>query len=438
MRIERVRIEAYRSLYDVTVQPGQFTVVVGPNNSGKSNLVEAFDFLADIHRHGVDVAVSRKGGFENIAHRRVRRTRRPIQFEVTATLFKSEFGRRRRVRVPAANLDQTEMTEPMYRVLHAFAIAASGQAIEADFSVTDERFVITPLGDPDNEPLLSITRNQTGIVFDGYSVDERRRDPEVEWDELWPLPSTDFQRFVNEQFTSTVGSTSLMLPSLFSDVINLYSQSLSRARLYQLAPLECRRPGVSTPNAEIDLHGGNLPALIAYMQRHHKRPWQQVLQAMRRIVPDLETVRTGYTHDRRLTLEFVESDVGRPWTSDDVSDGTIQSLALFAALFDPRSPLAVIEEPENSVHPWILRVFADACRAASYKQTILTTHSPALLDYLRPEEILLAWRKDGRTHLAPLTQVEPDAARLWSEGTTTIFELLDSGTVEVAVPGGFR
>src|SRR4051812_31057073 len=80
MRIERISIQAYRSLYNVTFAPTQFTVLVGPNNSGKSNLVEALDFLGDVHQHGIEVAITRKGGFENIAHRRMRRTKRPIAF----------------------------------------------------------------------------------------------------------------------------------------------------------------------------------------------------------------------------------------------------------------------------------------------------------------------------------------------------------------------
>jgi len=415
---------------------------VGPNNSGKSNLVEALDFLGDVHRHGVDVAVSRKGGFENVAHRRVRRTKRPIRFEVSSTFALSELTRLRRRYLggDAPSSEPVDASDPLaYRVIHSFAIAASGQAIEADFSVAEERFEIYDLRKPTTEPLLSMDRLPEGVEFSGLRSETKQLRLDEEYLELNPLQDPDFHRFINQQFRGTVGPTSLIVSTMaFSDLLNVYTQGLARARLYQLAPLECRRPGVSTPNAEIDVHGGNLPALIAYMQRHHKRAWNQVLQAMRRIVPGLQKVNTSYTHDRRLTLEFLESDVGRPWTSDDVSDGTIQSLALFAALYDPRSPLAIIEEPENSVHPWILRVFVDACRDASYKQTILTTHSPALLDYLRPDEILLAWRKEGRTHLSPLTQVEPDAERLWAEGTSTIFELLDSGSIEVAIPGGFR
>ena len=45
MHIERVRIQGFRSLYDVTFAPRPLSVLVGPNNGGKSNLVDAFAFL---------------------------------------------------------------------------------------------------------------------------------------------------------------------------------------------------------------------------------------------------------------------------------------------------------------------------------------------------------------------------------------------------------
>ncbi len=155
---------------------------------------------------------------------------------------------------------------------------------------------------------------------------------------------------------------------------------------------------------------------------------------MQRIIPDLHEIRLDYTTDRRLTVSFLEGGYGRPWTSDDVSDGTIQSLAIFCALFDPRSRLTLIEEPENSVHPWIVRVFADACRRARHKQIVVSTHSPALLDHLSPNEIAIVARRNGRTTVEPMTSVDAESLRLWSEGRNTVFELLDSGGIAEAVP----
>ena len=78
MEINELRIQAYRSLYEVGLAPKPVRVIVGTNNAGKTNLLDAVHFLGEVHRHGIDIAVSRKGGFENIAH--------------FSRLFKSQFG----------------------------------------------------------------------------------------------------------------------------------------------------------------------------------------------------------------------------------------------------------------------------------------------------------------------------------------------------------
>src|SRR5262249_5579111 len=138
-------------------------------------------------------------------------------------------------------------------------------------------------------------------------------------------------------------------------------------------------------------------------------------------------IETHYTADRRLALIFQEADT-RGWTAAEVSDGTIQSLALFTCLFDPRVPIAMIEEPENAVHPWIVRAFVDACRAARAKQVLVTTHSPALIAYLAPDEIDIIWRDpDGHSQVESLENADPEARRLWSEGDLDLFQLIDAG-----------
>jgi hypothetical protein len=235
---------------------------------------------------------------------------------------------------------------------------------------------------------------------------------------------------------NAVQSTELLVGlRAFNSVLSSFARIVASTRVYQLVPLASRRSGVPTPNPDLDRHGDNLPAFVAQLKRTNQTMWEQLMEMMRRLVPGLEDIRTEFTPDRRLTLQFVEVGSGRPWTSDEVSDGTIQSLALFAALFDPRSTFVVIEEPENSVHPWIIRNFVDACRAAETKQIVLTTHSPAMINYLSPAEISVVWRHRGETSIRPLAELDADSVRLWAAGEISTFEILDSGWIAQTVPG---
>lgn len=48
MKIKQIRADGYKNLIDCTVNLGDFNVLVGPNNSGKSNLLEALQMIGGI------------------------------------------------------------------------------------------------------------------------------------------------------------------------------------------------------------------------------------------------------------------------------------------------------------------------------------------------------------------------------------------------------
>jgi len=91
-KIEGFRVKNFRALQDVTIgklsnsQQARpltpMTAVIGKNGVGKSSLFDAFGFLADGLRHGVEEACDARGrgGFERI--RSLGQTR-PIGFEVS-------------------------------------------------------------------------------------------------------------------------------------------------------------------------------------------------------------------------------------------------------------------------------------------------------------------------------------------------------------------
>jgi AAA15 family ATPase/GTPase len=50
--IERIHIENYKCLRDVTVDLGDFTILIGPNDSGKSSFLEAIQTFGKILQKG--------------------------------------------------------------------------------------------------------------------------------------------------------------------------------------------------------------------------------------------------------------------------------------------------------------------------------------------------------------------------------------------------
>ena len=433
MVIESLKISGFRSLYDTVMEPGSFTVLAGANNAGKTTLADALDFLAEIHRFRIEVALSRKGGFENVAFRRMRRTRRPVSMEIRAAIDLESIPRvKHRMRVEgrsfSGDLGQAIVT-------HRFSFKAASSAIAADFSIVDEEIVI------EHRAKGSASAQR---VASAHRVGSKVKTKVMDGDRM-PVPIAAARNFRDEFFPpflekeAPIEDTVLLMEGLsLQPILREFIQGMSGIRIYQISPLESRRSGVPTPNPALERYGENLPALVDYFRKRAKKPWQSVFSAMQQIVPHLVDITTDFSIDRRLVLQFKEQGVGRPWNASEISDGTIQSLALFCALFDPRTTLAFVEEPENSVHPWIVRVFADACRDAAKggKQILVTTHSPALLQRAEPSEVKLIWRSEGRSSIAPLLDLDPEAERLWEGGDVDVFELLDSGALRQAVPEG--
>jgi Predicted ATPase len=157
---------------------------------------------------------------------------------------------------------------------------------------------------------------------------------------------------------------------------------------------------------------------------------------MSQVFPGLEAISTSINSSGGLEIQLVEEGVGRPWAAHEISDGTIQYLALLAVLYDGTSPALMVEEPENSLHSWMLRSFIDMCRERPERQVLITTHSPLVLKSVTPDQVILAWKRDGRTKLARLLDIDPDAERMYSEEGLDVFEQYDSGFLPQSLPQG--
>lgn len=423
MSLSQVSVSRYRSLQDVQLRPQSLTVLIGPNNAGKSNFADAFDFLGDVYRYGLEIAVSRKGGYEAIAFRRQRRTKAAVAFAVEAEFTIGELrpliGHTRRLPVPLT-------PDSRLKVLHSFRLNAR-RALEGDYKVVEESVEITIPHVAPSRPIVSLHRGKSS-----FETSVMANLTGQFWsDLLFPFN----EEGVRSRFArAPIVDAELIVSArgYVGPLVSQFTRFLSATRLYQLSPLSVRQPGSSTPSPELGRFGDNLPAFVRYLSK--TEAWPEVMSVMRRVVPGLESIDTGFSFDRRLTLRFKEEGLSRPWSSAEISDGTLQTLALLCALFDPRSPVVVLEEPENSVHPWIIREFVAACRQTTGKQVLLTSHSPTLVNELEPQEVVVVSRQRGATKVRPLPDLEPMSRSLWESGELKLFDLLDTGLVLDAVP----
>ena len=76
--LKRLHLNNFRSFDEATIEFSDFNVLVGANASGKSNVLQAIQFLKDIRKHGLDNAISLQGGMQYLSN---------MQFDVEKPTF---------------------------------------------------------------------------------------------------------------------------------------------------------------------------------------------------------------------------------------------------------------------------------------------------------------------------------------------------------------
>jgi len=68
MAIKKIRISNFKSFKDVETELSKFNVLIGLNESGKSNFIEIFRFLRDIAMYGLSNAIFMQGGVKYLSN----------------------------------------------------------------------------------------------------------------------------------------------------------------------------------------------------------------------------------------------------------------------------------------------------------------------------------------------------------------------------------
>ncbi|MFT6861662.1 MAG: putative ATPase [Akkermansiaceae bacterium] len=159
-----------------------------------------------------------------------------------------------------------------------------------------------------------------------------------------------------------------------------------------------RHPSPCAWSPVLSENGDNLAAALRTIQESGRD--QELAQIIDLAFPDhlLEISGEG----SHLEILWQQPFLSRPVKSRELSDGTLQFLALCAALLSPKPPsLLVLNEPENSLNPALypaLIKLIDHARQSS--QVLIITHSDSLCESLVSELDASARRlaiQDGAT-----------------------------------------
>jgi predicted ATPase len=130
--------------------------------------------------------------------------------------------------------------------------------------------------------------------------------------------------------------------------------------------------------------------------------YSTIVDFMRESFPTFIDLLIEQTGPNTVYGNFVEKGLRQPIKASGVSDGHLQMLINLTSLFSEgkdRDSMIMLDEPEISLHPHALSIFAKAAKLATAewnKQVFVATHSPVLISQFNPEDILAAEINESR------------------------------------------
>lgn len=390
--LRRLAVTNFRSLRRVDVPLGPLNVLVGPNEAGKSNFLDVIQFLGDSARLDLSEALRIRGGIERVRYRGEADTRAvSIQVAANVTRFSSETAP-----------DEYSLRFFARRIRESRSILVRTE--EFTFKRTSGRG-------------RRIKVNGDKAEF----VDLRHRmDDEVQ--QQLPLRSD-----------SLALSTLTRLPdSQGGEEVRKFADLFTTFRVFNVDVEQARRPS-RAESAGLNANASNLSAALLSLQTH-ERVWLDLLEDARVMIPGLEDIEFEQVggSEPAIVVRIRERGLHDSTYLADASFGTIRLLALLALLYDPAPPaITCIEEIDHGLHPHLFDRLVDRLREASSRtQLLVATHSPALVNRLRPEELLVVERaNDGSTRLPAVTSDDIAAQVEASAGLLQLGELWFSGSL---------
>lgn len=183
--------------------------------------------------------------------------------------------------------------------------------------------------------------------------------------------------------------------------------------------------------------GSNWAAVIQRAKRSGKgrQMLERISEMMRVVLPDFQNV-SVISAGSYLVPQFnfgKEKNRAQVFDPVQLSDGTLRIFGILLSLYQSPAPsLMVIEEPEQTVHPGVLSMLAEAFKEVSeVTQIIVTTHSPQLVEHFAPEHIRVVTMADGVTQISPIKASQREAVQ---RGLMTLGEFMAAEGLQPETP----
>jgi predicted ATPase len=366
MTLSAVEIIGYRSIRKIRFPVRQLTVLVGGNGVGKTNLYRSLELLQAAARGTLADETAREGGL--------------------ASIFWAG----------GKNLSPDGSFDPMYRTDGYRKNEGNSLRLAASFAdLGDGSFDPTYRLDVGFAPKEAVAAFPNEAQIKAESLDWQQRGKAVNLMDrkggmAWARDPAGRRELANDDVLAS--ETAIATLSGRSEIA-MVRDSLVAWRFFHGfrtdAESALRRSSRAVTAPSLASDGSNLGAVLATL--HHIRGDRIDLdRAIADAFPGAELVIPEVGEFATFGMRYAEMPK-RVFLPHELSDGTLQFLALAGALLSYRlPPFIALNEPENSLHPSLLPMLARLIvKAAERSQVWVVTHARDLADAIAAESGVL-------------------------------------------------
>jgi len=367
------------------------TLLIGRNGSGKSNVIEGVELLAelikgralnDISDVGRSSNFEIRGGIENCISKNNLSVDSELELLKKLNRFQLGF------------YSKISFEEEKINFFYNIDIRTSGIPQVAGESVAiDDEFFFRAMS-TENNGVLSVSQN---IKLNQTSVSSNK-------EKFFPANISVYSDYAKLIRFIDIDDK-LIKKFKFLFYMKKYIESVFIFDIHPRSIRNYERIGQS----ELTKNGSNISSVLYSLKENNPDILKQILERIRQLPEeffvDFEFITTSAND---VIFAFKHED-GTIIDARLLSDGTLRALAILTALETvPEGSRIIIEEIDNGVHASRVHVLIDAIWEASNRRnlnTLITTHNPATLDSLNDEQLecVVVCHYDKQSQSAKLT-----------------------------------